>query len=91
MLEFRTISRVARVLMDMNQRQMGEALGLNLEAVSCWERGATMPSLKHRKAFEVLCEKHGIGFLANGMPVLIESLRMLPTLELQDNGRLEVA
>jgi transcriptional regulator with XRE-family HTH domain len=77
MLEFKTISRIARVLMDMRQKDLAEALGMELESISCWERGLTSPSARHRKAFEALCVKRGVGFTATGMPVLIgQSMRV---------------
>lgn len=79
MLEFKTISRIARVLMDMNQTQLSVALGLDIGTVSAWERGISMPTERHRKAFEALCVKRNVGFAKNGMPVLMDSdwLRMI--------------
>lgn len=88
MLEFKTISRVARVLMDMNQREMAEALYVDLQAVSCWERGVNLPTERHRRHFEALCGRHGVGFMSNGMPVLIDRHVRVVTVQEQ---RAEVA
>lgn len=78
MLEFKTISRIARVLMDMNQKELGDALGLELKAVSCWERGVNLPTDRNRRAFEALCVKHGVGFTVTGMPVFMGASEFEP-------------
>jgi transcriptional regulator with XRE-family HTH domain len=73
--------KLLRVLVDMDRKQLAEALGINRSTVSNWEQDLTFPTRPVRERLDRFYEQRGIVVLPSGMPVFRDDI--LPTYRIE--------
>lgn len=61
--------RIIRAFLGMESKAFAARIGVCPASLTNYEKGRSTPTEKTREQLQILCHKHGIGFLPNGYPV----------------------
>lgn len=67
-MDFATLLRVTRVMLNWRQSQMAEALGVRVETISAWETTEREPRAPIKRLLKITCERNGIIYNERGYP-----------------------
>jgi DNA-binding transcriptional regulator YiaG len=62
--------RVIRAIIGWDMKKIAARLDVNPNTVTNWERGRSVPNSSNRRVLAEICHENGIGFRADGYPVL---------------------
>ncbi len=70
MITFPKQCQIARILMNMTQKELAESMGISNITVSHWETGNSEPQEEKKRLFYTLCDKNHLTFSPTGMPMM---------------------